>query len=116
MRQKEVLMKYSDTCVHSLNVLGAEEINVYQITLAEIVLPILQKVVLSEAALEAQFLIGLEGTVVDHCDLKGLLAEGDGIAEAAGELTLADEVAQVILVGDLLYHYLFIIIQSLNYN
>ena len=112
MRQKEVLilMKYSDTCVHSLDVLGPEEINIDQIAFAEVVLPILQKVVLSEAALEAQFLIGLESTVVDHCDIKGLLAEGDGIAEAAGELTLAEEVAQVILVGDLLYHYLFIII------
>ena len=109
MRQKEVLMKYSDTCVHSLDVLGPEEIDIDQIAFAEVVLPVLQKVVLSEAALEAQFLISLEGAVVDHCDLKGLLAEGDGIAESAGELTLTDEVTQVILVGDLLYHYLFII-------
>ena len=106
----------SDWCLHGLDVFGPIEIDVYEITLAEVVASVLEQVVLSEAALEANALLSIEVMISHSVDLEGALAVRNGIAQSLGEGTLLKELIELLLSWNSLYHYFFVYIIILKYN
>ena len=96
---------FSNRCLHCLYISRAIEINVYEIAFAEIVVAILEKIVLSEALLEANALILIKLPVSHSIDVEGSLAEGDGVAQFSCHLSLLNEFMKFSLCCNLLYHY-----------
>lgn len=57
----------------------------------------LEQVVLSEAALEANALLSIEVMISHSVDLEGALAVRNGIAQSLGEGTLLKELIELLL-------------------
>ena len=84
--------------MHSLDVFSAVEINVDEIAFAEVIVAMLDEVVLSEAAFESNALLPAQ-LVIGHCvNLQRGLAERDCVAKSRGQVTLLEELIELLLI------------------
>jgi len=84
--------------VHSLDVFSAVEINVDEIAFAEVIVAMLDKVVLSEAAFEANALLPAQLMIGHRVNLQRGLAEGDRVAKSRGQVALLEELIELLLI------------------
>lgn len=86
------------------DVLCPVKVEVDKVSLAEVIVAVLEEVVLHEAALEAHALLSLKLKVIHEWKLEAFLAEADRLAETLGNLALGLKGLQVLLGSDPLNH------------